>query len=284
MVRLPRIKIGEGELERHFNVGSIRKISNAINYNRKIKLIREQAEIVGIPTAWIGCLNRVGLFSNPKGNLIKQCWAYGSAQKKDLDAIQNFDLNARLSRVGLGHFRDPTRIIIGKKAEVIFRHNIDEMHTQFTIKELRTIFGTDFGVVEDGVIDFIHVKDELNNVNVLWQKFTKFKEPITKIWDDYAIKINELHIRHYGKKKTTSHLDVVAVHEDDDWFKNNYKVKEAINNAYEPSFVKSKLEPMIAETDARGVLQKRTEFPPPPRRPTSVELLFPDAKRFQRKL
>jgi len=283
MVRLPRIKIGEDELEKPFHVGSIRKVSKAINYNRKIRLIREQAEIVGIPTAWISCLNRVGLFSNTD-DLIKQCWAHGSAQKKDLDAIQNFNFHERLARVGLGHFRDPTRIIKGKKSALIFHHDIDMMHPQFTIEELRRMFGIDFGVVEDGIIEFIHVKDELNNVNVLWQKFTKFKEPIIKIWDDYAIKINELHVRYYGKRKTTSHLDVVAVHEDDDWFKNNYKVKEAINKAYEPSLVKSILEPMMGETDARGVLIKRTEFPREPRRPTEVELLFPGAPSFQRKL
>ena len=284
MVRLPRIKIGEGEREKYFAVGSIRKISNVVKYYRKEKLRREQAEIVGIPTAWIDVLNRIGLFSNPQGELVKQCRAHGSSQQRDLDAIHNFDFHARLARIGLGHFRDPTRIIKSQKAEVIFRYDVDEGHPQFTIEQLRNIFGIQFGVVEDGVIEFIHLKDNLNNVNVLWQKFTRFKEHLTKIWDAYAKAINELHLRNYGKMKKTSHLDVVAIHEDDDWFYNQYKVREAINNAYEPSFVKSKLEPMIAETDARGILLKRIEFPPRPRRPTSVELLFPDAKRFQRKL
>ena len=278
MVRLPKIKIGEGESERFLNVGSIKKISTIVKYYRKEKLRREQAEIVGIPTAWIDCVNRVGLFSNPQGELVKQCRAHGSSQKKDLDAIHNFDFHARLSRIGLGHFRDPTRIIKSQKAEVIFRFDTDEGHPQFTIEQLRKIFGIQFGVVEDGVIEFIHIKDNLNNVNVLWQKFTRFKEPNTKIWDAYAKKINELHLRNYGKMKKTSHLDVVAIHGDDDWLFNQYKVREAINNSYDPSFVKSKLEPMIAETSARGVILKRIEFPPPPSSPTPVEFLFPDAR------
>lgn len=282
MVRLPKIKIGEGESERFLNVGSIKKISTVVKHYRKEKLRREQAEIVGIPTAWIGCVNRVGLFSNPLGNLINQCWAHGSSQKRDLDAIRNLDFHNRLASVGLGHFRDPTRIAITKKAEVTLRHDIEKMHPQFTVEDLRNLFGTTFGIVEDGVIEFIHVKDvkdESNNVNVLWQKFTKFKIPLTKIWDTYALKINELHVEHYGRMKKTSHLDVVAIHKDDDWFKNNYKVQEAIDNAYEPSFVKSILAGMISDTDARGVLLKRTEFPPLPQVQPSVELLFPEARR-----
>lgn len=277
MVRLPKIKIGEGESERLLNVGSIRKISNVVKYYRKEKLRREQAEIVGIPTAWIDCVNRVELFGNPQVNMVKQCRAHGSSQQRDLDAIHNFDFHARLARIGLGHFRDPTRIIKSQKAEVIFRYDVDEGHPQFTIEELRNIFGIQFGVVEDGVIEFIHVKDNLNNVNILWQKFTRFKDTNTKIWDAYARQINELHLRNYGKMKKTSHLDVVAIHEDDDWFYSQYKVGEAIENSYDPNYVKSKLEPMIAGTSARGVIFKRIEFPPLPSSPTSVVNLFPDA-------
>ncbi len=279
MVRLPKVKIGDGDFERSFNVGSIKNISKAVNHYRKNKLTREPAEIVGIPTAWIGCVNFVGLFSNPRGNLINQCWAHGSSQKIDLDAIRNLDFHARLASVGLGMFRDPTRLAITKKAEVTLRHDSEKMHPQFTFEGLRKLFGNKVGVVEDGVIEFIHVKDELNTVNVLYQKFTKFKSPLTKIWDTYALKINELHIRHYGKKKKTSHLDVVAIHEDDDWFKNNYKVREAIENAYDTSLVKSVLAGMISATDARGVLLKITEFPPVPQVQPSVELLFPAASR-----
>jgi len=275
MVRLPKIKIGEGEFERFFNVGSIRKISKVVKHYRNEKLRREPAEIVGIPTAWIDCVNRVELFSNPQGNLVKQCRAHGSSHKKDLDAIRNLDYHAKLSRMGLGQFRDPTSVIIGKTAKLRFHHDIDEGHTQFTTEQLRKIFGNQYGVVEDGVIEFIHLKDNLNNVNVLWQKFTRFKEHLTKIWDAYAKAINELHLSNYGKMKKTSHLDVVAIHEDDDWFYNQYKVREAINNAYNPSFVKSTLDPMIAGTFARGVILKRTEFPPRPPSTTAVVKLFP---------
>ncbi len=279
MVRLPQIKIGNGEYEEFLNVGSIKKISKVVNHYRKNKLRREPAEIVGIPTAWIGCLNRVGLFSNPMVNLINQCWAHGSSQKRDLDAIRNLDFHARLAEKGLGMFRDPTRIAITKKAKVTLRHDTEKMHPQFPFESLRNLFGTTFGIVEDGVLELIHVKNKLKNVNVLWQKFTKSKISHTKTWDTYALKINELHVKHYGKKKKTSHLDVVAIHKDDDWFKNNYKVKEAIENAYEPSFVKSILASMISDTDARGVLLKRTEFPPLPQVQPSVELLFPAARR-----
>jgi len=278
MVRLPKIKIGDGDFERAFNVGSIKNISKAVNHYRKNKLRKEPAEIVGIPTAWIGCVNFVGLFSNTPGTLINQCWAHGSSQKEDLDAIRNLDFHARLASVGLGHFRDPTRIGITKKAELKLRHDTEKMHPQFTLEDLTILFSNEFGVVEDGVIEFIHVKDEEHNINVLWQKFTKSKIRLTKIWDDYAEKINELHFRQYRKKKT-SHLDVVAIHEDDDWFKNNYKVHEAIEKAYEPSSVKSVLADMKSVTDARGVLLKRTEYPPVPQEQPSVELLFPAASR-----
>lgn len=279
MVRLPKIKIGDGDLERSFNVGSINKISKVVRHYRKNKLRKEQAEIVGIPTAWIGCVNRVGLFSNLQVNLINQCRAHGSNQKVDLDAIRNSDFHNRMVRRGLGQFRDPTRIIITKKAEVKLRYDTEKMHPQFTFESLRNLFGTSFGVVLDGVIEFIHVKDELHNVNVLWQKFTKFKHPLTKTWDKYAIEINKLHLKEYNTRKKTSHLDIVAVHEDDDWFKNNYKVKEAIENAYDPSFVKSILARILFDSDARGVLWVRTEFSPPPQAQPSVELLFPAASR-----
>ncbi len=279
MVRLPKIKIGDGELERYFNVGSIKKISKVVNHYRKNKLTREPAEIVGIATAWIGCVNRVGLFRNRRGNFINQCWAHGSSQKIDLDAIRNLDFQARLASVGLGMFRDPTRLAITKRAEITLHHDTEKMHAQFTDEDLSKLFGNKVGVVEDGVLEFMHVKNDIHNVNILWQKFTKFKSPLTKIWDDYAKEINELHIRHYGKKKTTSHLDVVAIHEDDDWFKNNYKVKEAIEKAYDPSFVKSTLAGMISDSDARGVLFVRTEFPPPPQVQPSVKLLFPEERR-----
>ncbi|GAG68467.1 unnamed protein product, partial [marine sediment metagenome] len=196
----------------------------------------------------------------------------------------NFDLHARLERVGLSRFRDAARVIKIKKDKMTVFHDIDEGHNKFTFEELGMMFSTKFGVVEDGVNAFIHVKDEVKNVNVLWQKFTKHKEPITKKWGEYAIKINEIHKKQYGVMKRTSHLDVVAIHEDDDWFRHNFKIKDAIDKAYDPSLVKSILEPMMGTTDARGVLIKRTEFPRPPRIPTIVEPLFPDAGSSQRKL
>ncbi len=275
MVRLPKIKIGEGESERFLNVGSIHAISNVVKFHRKEKFRREPAEIVGIPTAWIHAVNLVELFSNPQDILVKQCRVQGSSQKIDLDAIRNLDYHARLTQMGFGMFRDPTSVIIGKTAKLRFRHDIDEGHTQITIEQLRKIFGIQYGVVEDGVIEFIHVKDTANNVNVLWQKFTRFKEYLTKIWDAYGKAINDLHFLNYGRLKKTSHLDVVAIHEDDDWFYNQNKVREAIINAYNPSFVKSKIGPMILETSARANILVRTESQPQPPAPTTIVKLFP---------
>lgn len=283
-LRLPKIKIGEGELERAYQVGSVRKASNAIAYDRKNRLRRGQLDIVGIPTAWIRCLvDRTGLFSVSERNSIKQFWADGSAQAIDLDAIHNFPLHDRLERVNMGRLRDAARIIKISQEKMEVNYDIEEGQDKFTFEELGRLFSSDFGVVLDCVCKFIHVKDDVKGVNVLWQKFSKRKEPITKVWGNYGVKINELHKKHYGKLKTTSHLDVVAIHEDDDWFLHNFKIKEAIDKAYDPVYVKSVLEPMMGTTDARGVLQERREFPRIPRKPTIVKPLFPGMPSYQRK-
>jgi len=284
VLRMPKIKIGEGELEKSYQVGSIRKASNAIAYDREMRLRREPLDIVGIPTAWIGCLDYVGLFSVSERNLLKQLWAYGSAQDQDLDAIHNFDLHARLERVGLGRLRDAARFIRRTQERLEINYDIEKSPNKVTFEEMGKMFGTDFGVVVDGVSGFIHVKDEMRNFNVLWQKFTQHIEPITKSWGNYGVAINELHTSHYGRMKTTSHLDVVAIHEDDDWFMHNFKIKEAMDKAYDSRFVKAVLEPMMGETDARGVLTERREFPHTPRTPTIVKPLFPDAFAYQRTL
>ena len=276
MVRLPPLWIGEGDLRQRFPLGTIRNIVNASMWDRKLRLREKKEEIFGVPTAWVDCVDHVGVFSNPERNLITRTYARGTSSKKDMEKIRSFSISARLTNVGLGQFSDPVSTTFLKTAILRFNYGVSRGHPPIEMSQIRTLFGNQVGVVEDGVIYYTHVKDGVDGTNFLWAKFTKRKHPLTKVWDKYAEIINKLHKLHYDKLKATSHLDIIAVHEDDDWFLNKDKARDAIDNAYIEDYVKEKLYPMLEGTVARGVLYKRIEHPPPSALPTEAEPLFPE--------
>lgn len=276
MVKLPPLLIGEGDLRKRFPMGTIRNIVNASMWDRKLRLMERKAEIFGVPTAWVDCVNFVGVFSNPERNLISRAYARGTSSKTDIEEIGAFNIDARLAKAGLSQFSDSVNITIPKTTVWTFNYGGARRDPHIEMSQIRTLFGNQVGAVEDGVIDYMHVKDGVDGTNFLWAKFTKRKHLLTKVWDEYAEIINELHKLHYDKLKTTSHLDIVAIHEDDDWYLNKDKARDAIENAYIEDYVKEKIYPMLEGTVARGVLYKRTEYPQPSAPPTITEPLFPE--------
>lgn len=285
MVRLPPLWIGEGNLRKRFPLGTIRNIVNASMWDRKLRLREKKEEIFGVPTAWVDCLNHVGVFSNPKRVLIKNTYARGTSSKKDKKKIRSFNISKELAKAGLSQFSDTVRTKFLKTAILRFNYDVSRLHPPIKMSQIRKLFGTSVGVVEDGVFDYMHVKDIVDGTNFLWAKFTKHTHPLTKVWDKYAEIINELHKLHYPlprKRKrhvATSHLDIVAVHEDDDWFLNKNKARDAIDKAYIEDYVKEKLSPMLEGTVARGVLYKRIEYPQPSALPTEAEPLFLEGRK-----
>jgi len=278
MVRLPPLWIGEGSVRKRFPLGTIRNIVNASRWDRMLRLRERKEEIFGVPTAWVDCVDHVGIFSDPERNLIARAYARGTSSKKDLEKTRSFNIRAELAKAELGQFRDSVSTSFPKTAILRLNYGVSRGHPPIEMSQIRTLFGNRVGVVEDGVIHYMHVKDGIKGTNFLWAKFTKRKHQLTKIWDKYAEIINELHKLCYDELKVASHLDIVAVHEDDDWFLNKDKAREAIENAYIEDYVMKKLYPMLEGTVARGVLYKRTEYPQPSAPPTEAEPLFPEGR------
>ena len=277
-MRLPKFPIGEGKLKQEFTIGSIESLVEAAEWFRKLHFREHQATVIGIPTAWIDCATRVGLFSNPKRNDLLKAFVRGTSRRK-APPPKGFDLRKALAKAGLADFWEPMRRKDFATGVAELDYDRSEGHAPINMRQMRMLFSTKVGIVEDGVIHYMHVRDKISGINFLWGKFTKHRHGLPKKWGNYSKVINELHELHYGKRKRASHLDVIAVHPDDDFANNPTKAVNAIKNAYREEYVMDKLYPMLEGTDARVVVMKRGEYPPALPLPTEVEPLFPEGKR-----
>ena len=278
-----RIKIGD----EYFRAGIIEDVVKAVAYLRLLDRDKyDWLSIVGYPGHYGYGVWQQELFKGPEVRILQ-----ARLEGTGLVGREGFDLDKALDEVKMKDGVDltPYRISIKmprkylatpirKTLPMKVKYDVNDyppdvpgismkkLHHLVTLRQIR-----------DGVVRYIHAKGHPDGPFFLWKSYPQHK--YMGKWNAWgAIIKDNLEDAYKGpfirRPTAIGCLDVLAIHEKEDWWKHKKTILEAVGNARNPNYIRQELEPLLIDKKAEGLMWERSEPKKAPPTEVKVKKLF----------
>jgi len=263
-----RIKIGD----EYFRAGIMEDVVKAADYQRLLDRDKyDWLSIVGYPAHWTYAVWQQELFKGPEVRILQ-----ARLEGTGLIGREGFDLNKALENVktkdgvDLTSYRDTIKMPgkypatpIRKTLPIRVCYDINEhnpLDPGIAMKQLYHL--VTLREIRDGVIRFVHAKGHPDGPFFLWKSYPEHKD--LGEWTPWGEVIKEnLQDAYKGpflrRPTVLGCLDIVAVHEKEDWWKHKKTILEAIGNTRNTHYIEKVLEPLVIGKKAEGLIWERLE-------------------------
>ena len=277
-----RIKIGD----EYFRAGIIEDVVKAAHYQRLLD--RDKSDwlsIVGYPCHCAYGVWQQELFKGPDVRIL-QARLEGSG----LVGRKPFDVKEALRKLGEREGEDLTPYLKVIKFSKRALKRGGPIEQRLPIKVVYDVYQLGFqlspgiamkrlhqfvtlGKIRDGVVRFIHAKGHPDGPFFLWKSYPQHK--YYGEWNKWGMiikgNLEDAYKGPFVRKPTAiGCLDILAVHEKEDWWEHKKTMLEAFDNARNPNYIRKELGPLLIDKKAEGLIWERSEPKKAP--PTEVKV------------
>jgi hypothetical protein len=278
-----RIKIGD----EYFRAGIMEDMVKAADHLRLLDRDKyDWLPIVGYPAHWAYAVWQQELFKGPEVRILQ-----ARLEGTGLVGREGFDLNKALEAVktkdgvDLTAYRNAIKMPgkypatpIRKTLPIRVQYDVsdyppsvpgismEKLYHLVTLRQLR-----------DGVVRYIHAKGHPEGPFFLWRFHPQHK--YAGKWNAWGEIIKDnlkvAYKRPLLRRPTAiGCLDILAVHEKEDWWMHKKTILEAAENARNPDYIRKELEPLLIHKKAEGLMWERSEPKKAPPTEVKVKKLF----------
>ena len=278
-----RIKIGD----EYFRAGIIEDVVKAAHYQRLLDRDKyDWLPIVGYPGHWGYAVWQQELFKGPEVRILQ-----ARLEGTGLVGRERFDLDKALEKVKMKDGIDltPYRISIKmprkypatpirKTLPIKVKYDVNDYPPSVPGISMKKLYHlVTLRQIRDGVARYIHAKGHPDGPFFLWKSYPQHK--YYGEWNAWGMIIKD-NLEHAYKgpfvRRPTAIgcLDILAVHEKEDWWKHKKTMLEAFGNARKPDYIRKELEPLLIDKKAEGLMWERSEPKKAPPTEVKVKKLF----------
>ena len=278
-----RIKVGD----EYFRAGIIEDVVKAADYQRLLDRDKyDWLSIACYPGHYAYGVWQQELFKGPEVRILQ-----ARLEGTGLVGREGFDLDKALEKVKMKDGVDltPYRISIKmphkypgtpirKTLPMKIKYDVNDYPPGVPGISMKKLYHlVTLRQIRDGVVRFVHAKGHPDGPFILWKSYAQHK--YRGEWNRWGrtIKdnIKEAYKGPFLKRPTAvGCLDVLAVHEKEDWWEHKKTILEAIGKARNVNYVKEVLQPLVIDKKAEGVIWERSEPKKAPPTEVKVKKLF----------